>query len=104
MLVPKVVELRLPTILLDGDAAAYVTVPSGANVKLYSDLLNGCRRRGVPAAALLYSSLRARRGRARAVVLATPYVAAWALRSYRIGVVPRLRGGNAHEYGSRVGL
>jgi hypothetical protein len=49
MLMPKVVELRLPTILLDGDAAAYVTVPSGANVKLYSDLLNGCRRRSTGA-------------------------------------------------------
>ncbi|CAD6209597.1 unnamed protein product [Miscanthus lutarioriparius] len=36
-----VAELRLPAILLDGDAAASVIVPSGANVTLYSDLVDG---------------------------------------------------------------
>lgn len=65
-LLPKVAELRLPVILLDGDAAASVTVPSGsgANVTLYSDLVDGVQEteyRRPPSkqsdtAALLYSS------------------------------------------------
>ncbi|PAN51540.1 hypothetical protein PAHAL_9G601300 [Panicum hallii] len=64
-LLPKIAELRLPTILLDGDAAsATASMPPGASVTLYSDLIAGAQEteyRRPPTkqsdtAALLYSS------------------------------------------------
>jgi 4-coumarate--CoA ligase len=64
-LLPKVAELRLPVILLDGNGDAAASVPpSGANVTLYSDLVDGVQEteyRRPPTkrsdtAALLYSS------------------------------------------------
>ncbi|XP_066399776.1 4-coumarate--CoA ligase-like 1 isoform X2 [Miscanthus floridulus] len=66
-LLPKIVELGLPTILLDvdgGAASATTSKPRGASVTLYSDLISGAREteyRRPPTkqrdtAALLYSS------------------------------------------------
>ena len=64
-LLPKIEELRLPNILLDGDAAsATASMPPGASVTLYSDLIAGAQEteyRRPPikqsdTAALLYSS------------------------------------------------
>ncbi|CAN6314017.1 unnamed protein product [Urochloa humidicola] len=64
-LLPKIAELRLPTILLDGDAAsAAASTPRGVSVTLYSDLIAGAqdkeyRRPPIKqsdTAALLYSS------------------------------------------------
>ncbi|RLN38922.1 hypothetical protein C2845_PM01G03370 [Panicum miliaceum] len=64
-LLPKIVELGLPTILLDGDAAsATASMPPGASVTPYSDLIAGAQEteyRRPPikqsdTAALLYSS------------------------------------------------
>ncbi|KAJ1298752.1 hypothetical protein BS78_01G477600 [Paspalum vaginatum] len=65
-LLPKIAELRLPTILLDGDAAsaASSTPPAGASVTFYPDLIAGAQQteyRRPPiqqgdTAALLYSS------------------------------------------------
>jgi len=109
-LLPKVAELRLLAILLDGDAAS-VTMPSGANLTLCSDLVDGVQteyrrpptKRSDTAAALLYSSLRARRGRARASSLRLPTL----LRgpSDRIVSDSGLDSEEeTHEYGSRVGL
>ncbi|XP_062216773.1 4-coumarate--CoA ligase-like 1 [Phragmites australis] len=66
-LLPKIAELRLPTILIDGDAAsasAIASMPPGTSVTLYSDLIAGVQEteyRRPPTkqndtAALLYSS------------------------------------------------
>ncbi|CAL4912626.1 unnamed protein product [Urochloa decumbens] len=64
-LLPKIADLRLPTILLDGDAAsATASMPRGASVTLYSDLIAGAQEKEYrrppikqsDTAALLYSS------------------------------------------------
>ncbi|CAL4937683.1 unnamed protein product [Urochloa decumbens] len=64
-LLPKIAELRLPTILLDGDASsATAPMPRGASVTLYSDLIAGAQEKEYrrppikqsDTAALLYSS------------------------------------------------
>lgn len=64
-LLPKIAELRLPTILLDGDAASVPSsMPPGASVTFYPDLIAGAQEteyRRPPiqqgdTAALLYSS------------------------------------------------
>ncbi|CAN6302256.1 unnamed protein product [Urochloa humidicola] len=64
-LLPKIAELRLPAIVLDGDAAsATASMPRGASVTLYSDLIAGAQEKEYrrppikqsDTAALLYSS------------------------------------------------
>ncbi|CAN6321430.1 unnamed protein product [Urochloa humidicola] len=64
-LLPKIADLRLPAIVLDGDAAsATASMPRGASVTLYSDLIAGAQEKEYrrppikqsDTAALLYSS------------------------------------------------